>query len=126
MGVHGLALILVLGAEAHVGHLSPLAGEGFAITVLPGVEAMCLDALEETNRINQGFFITGGTMVFAQSVDGKAEGINLLLRIEGLPFAVERPVDATEFVVVETVDEVTLGTRGGSEVFFLLQEAIGR
>ena len=50
MGIHRLALVLILGAEAHVGYLSPFAGQGFTITVLHGVEAMLFDSLEDVYK----------------------------------------------------------------------------
>ena len=40
MRIHGLALILVFIAKAHIGKLAPVAGKGFAIAIQLGVEAL--------------------------------------------------------------------------------------
>ena len=66
MGIHRLALVLILGAEAHVGYFSPFAGQGFAITVFHGVEAMLFDGLEQADGICQRFIIARGTSIFTQ------------------------------------------------------------
>ena len=72
MGVHCLALVLVFFAEAHIGNLFPLAGEGFEIAVLFGVEAVLLDRVEQADGIVQCLFIARCAGIFAQSIDGKS------------------------------------------------------
>ena len=124
MGIHRLALVLILGAEAHVGYFSPFAGQGFAITVFHGVEAMLFNGLEQTDGICQRFIIARGTGIFTQPVDGEPQSINLLLGIERIAFIVERPVNSTKFIVIETVDKSTFGTRSRFQILRPLQQAV--
>ena len=81
VGVHGLTFVLIFIAKTHIGNLSPLAGKSLTIAILHRVEAMLFDILEQADGIFQSLSITRGTMIFAQPVDGKADGIDLLLRI---------------------------------------------
>ena len=81
MGIHGLSLVGILVAEAHVGHFFPFAGQRFAISVFLSVEAVRLDVVKQTDGIFQCFAVARGTMVFAEPVDGKPDGIDLLLGV---------------------------------------------
>ena len=124
MGIHRLALVLILGAEAHVGYFSPFAGQGFAITVFHGVEAMLFDGLEQADGICQRFIIARGTSIFTQPVDGETQSVNLLLGIERIAFIVERPVNSAKFIVVETVDKSAFGTRSRFQILRPPQQAV--
>lgn len=48
MGIHGLSLVGILVAEAHVGHFFPFAGQRFAISVFLSVEG-CAPRCRETD-----------------------------------------------------------------------------
>ena len=125
VGVHGLTFVLVFIAKTHIGNLSPLAGKSLAIAILHRVEAMLFDILKQADGIFQSLSITRGTMIFAQPVDGKADGIDLLLRIQWVAFAIERPVDTAELAVIEMIYHIAFGTRCRRQVFFLLQQTVG-
>ena len=71
MGVHSFFLILILVAKPHIGDFVPIAGQGLAITVLYGVEAILFDASEEADGIVQRFFVSGGAMILTQTVNSK-------------------------------------------------------
>ena len=76
------------------------------------VERVLLDAVEELQGIVKCLAVARGTDIFRQAVDGKADGVELLARVQGLPFAVEAPVDAAKLLVDEVADEVVLGASG--------------
>ena len=124
MGIHRLALVLILGAEAHVGYLSPFAGQGFTITVLHGVETMLFNRLKQADGICQCFIIARGTSIFTQPVDGETQSVNLLLGIERIAFIVERPINSAKFIVVETVDKSAFGTRSRFQILRPPQQAV--
>ena len=77
------------------------------------VEGVVLDAFEELQGIVECLAVARGASIFREAVDGKADGIELLLGIEGIAFVVDAPIDTAVFVVDEMVDEVILGARGG-------------
>lgn len=59
---------------------------------------MVLNIPEQTDGYFERFLIAGGTVIFAQPVDGKTDGINLLFGIERFAFVVEIPIDAAKFL----------------------------
>ena len=85
---------------------------------------MLFDSLEQADGICQRFIIARGTSIFTQPVDGEPQSINLLLGIERIAFIVERPVNSTKFIVIETVDKSTFGTRSRFQILRPLQQAV--
>mgnify|MGYP007086214743 CR=1 FL=1 len=58
------------------------------------------------------------------AVDGEPQSINLLLGIERITFVVERPVNSTKFIVIETVDKSAFGTRSRFQILRPPQQAV--
>ena len=86
---------------------------------------MFLDAVVQVKRIFQGLPVARGTDIFRQSVEGKADGIELLPGVLGLSLVVEAPIDATIFLVDEMIDEIVLGVGGRLQILLLTQDTVG-
>jgi len=125
MGVHCLTFVLVFIAKTHIGNLSPFPGKSLAIAILHRIKAILLDILKQTNGIFQSLGITRGTMIFAQTIDGKADSIDLFLCIQWVTFIIERPVNAAELPVIEMIYHIAFGTHCRRQVFFFLQQTVG-
>ena len=125
MGVHCLTFVLVFIAKTHIGNLSPFSGKSLAIAILHRIKAILLDILKQTNGIFQSLGITRGTMIFAQTIDGKADSIDLFLCIQWVTFIIERPVNAAELPVIEMIYHIAFGTHCRRQVFFFLQQTVG-
>ena len=126
MSVHGLAFVGILFTQSHICYFLPVTGGCFAITILYGIKAMCLDVVEKADGIVQGFLVACSPMVFAQSVDGKSEGIDLFLGVAGYTVAVQGPIDASVFLVEEIVDDDSFGTGGYLQIVFPSEQTIRR
>ena len=125
MRIHGFPFVGILFAQAHVGYFLPVTGGCFTVAILHGVETMCLDVTEEPDGVVQGFFIAGGSMVFAQSVDGESEGIDLFFGVGRNTIVLQRPIDASVFLVEEIIDNHSLGTGCYLKVVLAAEQSVG-
>lgn len=124
MGIHRLAFIGIFLAKAHIGYLVPLPGKRFTVAVLYSVEAMGLYVIEQTDGILQCFRISGGPVIFAQTINGKTDGVNLFFGIQRLTPVIKRPINSSELRIIKTVDKVTFGPGCHLFVFFFAQQAV--
>ena len=90
------------------------------------VEGILLDALIELESIVEGLSVARGTDILRQAIDCEADGIELLLRIEGLSLAIEAPIHTAILWVDEMVDEVLLCPCGHLEILGVAEDAVGR
>ena len=111
--------------QTHVGDGLPVAGRGLNIAALLMVAGMLLDAVIQSDSLHQCFLVASGAGVFRQAIDGKANGIELLLRVLLPPLIVETPIHATIFQVDEMVDEIAFGPTGHFQIDWLVQHPIG-
>ena len=81
MGIHGLAFVGILVAETHIIQFFPFSGQCFEISVFLSVKAVRLNVVKQTDGVFQRFVVSRSTMVFTESVDGKPNGIDLLLGV---------------------------------------------
>jgi glycoside/pentoside/hexuronide:cation symporter, GPH family len=65
------------------------------------------------------------TGILRETIDGKADGVSLLLGIERITLIVNTPVDAAIFPVEEIIAHIILGTGGSLKILRLLQDTIG-
>ena len=103
MGIHGLCIVLVLVAQAHVPERPPGPGKGLQIAVPFTVEGVLLDAAVEGYGAFQGLFVPAGAVQFAQSVDGEGDGIDLLLGVERPASGIQAPEGSAVLPVHEAV-----------------------
>jgi hypothetical protein len=69
--------------------------------------------------------LTNGTNIFAHAIEHEAEGIELLLRVNGIALIVEFPVCATIHGVDEMLKDIVLGTGSRSKILRLAEHTIG-
>ena len=86
---------------------------------------MFFNTVIQVESVLQGLSVTRGTGIFRQAVDGKADSIELLLRVLGLSLVVETPIHATIFRVDEMIDEITLGTICNFQILRFAKHSIG-
>ena len=75
--IHGLSFVGIFFTQTHIVNLAPLTSQGFTITVLYLVKAMSFYALKKMNGISECLGICRGAVIFAQPVNGKANGVDL-------------------------------------------------
>ena len=86
---------------------------------------MFFNTMIQSDSLHQCLLIASGAGVFRQAVDGKADGIELLLRVLWLSLVVQAPIHASIFRIDEVVDEITHGTVGHIQIDWLTQHPIG-
>ena len=116
MGVLRLGIVGIKVRQAHVGNGLPVTCTSLYVAVVLRIKGVLLDAVEKLQGILQRLTVARGTGILGESVDGEPYGIELLLRVERIALVINAPIDAAVFRVDEVVDEVVLGTGGGSEV----------
>ena len=87
---------------------------------------MLFYAVIQIERVLQGLSVTRGTGIFRQTVDGKANGIELLLRVLRLTLVVETPIHAPIVGIDKMIDEITLGTICHFQIFWFAKHPISR
>ena len=98
-----------------------------AASIYPGVvESVPLDGFEQPDSLFKGFAVARGPVVFAQSVEGESEGVELLAGVERRTVRGDLPVDAAVLLVVKMSQQPLLGPCGTFEVFRTPQCAVGR
>ena len=125
MGIHRTGTILILIRETHVCNRIPLTGQCLDITVVLGIKGMLLDVMIQGDSDIQCLLIACSTGILRETIDGKADGISLLLGIERIALIVNTPVDAAIFLVEEMIAHILLGTGGSLEILRLLQDTVG-
>ena len=111
--------------EAHVGNLAPLAGTGFDVAVVLGIQGILFDTLIEGNSLLQGFLVARGTCIFRETVDGKTDGVELFARIERITQIIHAPEHTPELAVDEMGQKILLGARSGLQVLGIAQNTVG-
>ena len=86
---------------------------------------MPFDVGIEVFGLLQGHFVAGGSCVFAQSVDGKTNGVGLLFGVERTSLGIQTPKDTTLFRVDEVSHEIIFGPSCSLQVFGFAQNAVG-
>ena len=124
MSIHRLPFIRIFFAQAHVGYLLPLTGKSFLIAILYRVKAVLFNIIEQSYSIRQCFFITRCTVIFAQSVDGKTNGIHLFLRIQRITFGSKTPIYAPEIAIIETIDQISFGMCSHIQIFLFTKKPV--
>ena len=89
------------------------------------IQRMFFNTVIQVESVLQGLSVTRGTGIFRQAVDGKADSIELLLRVLGLSLVVETPIHATIFRIDEMIDEITLSAICHFQILRLTQHPIG-
>ena len=89
------------------------------------IQRMFFNTVIQVESVLQGLSVTRGTGIFRQAVDGKADSIELLLRVLGLSLVVETPIHATIFRIDEMIDEITLSAICHFQILRLTQYPVG-
>ena len=124
VSVHRLGAIFFFVAKSHVCNFTPLASAGFDVATTLAVVAVKLDVVEKTYGVIQSFGVASGADIFAESVYGESDCIELLLGIERRAVGIERPINTAKFLVVEIVDNILLSASGHLEVLRLMSQAV--
>ena len=125
MSVLRLRVVGIEFRQTHVGNLPPLSGTGFDIAIILSIERMFLNTFVKLDSIVQCLAITCSTGIFRQSIDSKADSVELFLGVEGMTLVVNTPVNAPVIRVNEVVDDIALGTSGSIKVELDLMRLIG-
>ena len=125
MGIHGTGTILILIRESHIGDRLPFTGQRLNISIVLGIEGMLFDVVIERDGDIQRFLITCSTRILGESVDGKADGIGLLLGIKRITLVIHAPVDAAKLLVQEMITHILLGTGCCLQILWFLQYPVG-
>ena len=104
MRVHGLAFIGILVAQAHVFYLRPFAGECLEIASTDCVEAVIFYRIEKFYRIFESLSVACRPVQLRQSVYRECYRVDLLFCVKWISVCVDRPICASEFIIVEPVD----------------------
>ena len=126
MGVLRLGVVGIELRETHVGYLAPLPCASLDVSVVLAVEGVFLYAVKQFQGIVERLMVARSTCIFRQTINGEANGIKLLLRVERAPLAVDAPEHPTMLLVVEMVDEVSLCPVGSLQVLRLAQHTVSR
>ena len=126
MSVHGLLLVGILIAQAHIGNFAPFAGERLQIAPIAAVAAVLLYIMKQADGIHESLGIACSTHQFAKTIDNKTYGINLLLGVERRAISIYRPIYASILLIVEMVDDISLGTVSHFKIFRALGHAVSR
>ena len=126
MRVHGLVLIRVFLAQPHVGYRLPVSGHCLEIAVLYIVKTIFFNVIEKSERVVLRLFVPGRACIFAQSVDGESESVNLLFSVERPALAVQAPENSAVFLVIEAVDDFAFCAGCSLDIFFLAEHPESR
>ena len=99
-------LVGVLVAQADILQGGPVAGRRLEVAVVLQIERMGLNGFEEPPCLLRRTRVIRRACVFAQSVNGESQRIELLARIGRRAVGTYRPIDSAEFRVDEVVEEV--------------------
>ena len=125
MGIHRTGTILILIRETHVCNRIPLTGQCLDISVVLGIKGMLLYVMIQGDGDIQCLLVACCTSILRETIDGKADGVSLLLGIERITLIVNTPVDAAIFPVEEIIAHILLGTGGSLKILRLLQHTVG-
>ena len=125
VGVHRLRHVGVLGAQAHVLQRVPEAVQSLGVATVNAVAAVRLDVAEKAHGIVQRLGVARSPRILAESIDGKAQRIELLLGVERSAVGCYRPEHASVLMVVEAVDDLALGACSHLQVRLVAQHAVG-
>ena len=125
MGIHRTGTILILIRETHVCNRIPLTGQCLDISVVLGIKGMLLNVMIQRDGDIQRLLVACCTGILRETIDGKADGVSLLLGIERITLIVNTPVDAAIFPVEKIIAHIILGTGGSLKILRLLQDTIG-
>ena len=125
VGILRLRIVGIEVRETHVGYRLPFACAGFDITTILWIPTMLLDAVVETDGVVEGLGVARGTCIFGETVNDEANGIELLLGVEGIAFGIKTPVSSTIYLVDEVFEDIVLGTRSSHQIVRLAEYAIG-
>ena len=89
------------------------------------IESMLLNTVIQVQCVFQGLSVTCGSGIFRKAIDGKADGIELLLRILGLSLIIEAPIHTPIFGIDEVLDDIVLGTCRHIQILRLTQHSVG-
>lgn len=120
MGIHRTGTILILIRETHVCNRIPLTGQCLDISVVLGIKSMLLYVMIQRDGNIQRLLVTCCTGILRETIDGKADGVSLLLGIERITLIVNTSVDAAIFPVEEIIAHILLGTGGSLKILRLL------
>jgi len=104
MRVHRFVLVGVLVAQADILQGGPVAGRRLEVAVVLQIERMGLNGFEEPPCLLRRTRVIRRACVFAQSVNGESQRIELLARIGRRAVGTYRPIDSAEFRVDEVVE----------------------
>ena len=85
VGIHGLFLVGVLIAQPQVFQWRPVAAQRFEVSAVFRVKAVLLDAAKQILSVLQSPLVAAGRVIFAQPVQRKSQGVNLLFGVQRLP-----------------------------------------
>ena len=125
MGIHGTGTILILIRESHVCDWQPITGQRLDISIVLSIEGMLFDVVIEGDGDIQRFLVASSTRILGESVDGKADGIGLLLGIKRIALVIHAPVDASIFLIQEMITHILLGTGCSLQILWFLQYSVG-
>ena len=126
MRILRLGIVGIKFRQTHITYGLPVTRQCFDITIMLSIQRMFFNTVIQVESVLQGLSVTRGTGIFRQAVDGKADSIELLLRVLGLSLVVETPIHATIFRVDEMIDEITFGTICHFQILRLAKHPIGR
>ena len=122
--IHCLLLILVLITQTHIFYRTPVARQSFQIAVLFCIKTIFFNYLKQPASIIQGFRISRRTRVLTQPVNGKANGINLLLGIKWIPFTIQFPINTPKLCVIEMINQITFGTCSRFQILLFMKQTV--
>ncbi len=126
MRIHGLVGIDVMRGQGHVFQRREIAGERFDIAAVLRIREMRLDRLKESRRHGQDLRVSRCLIEFAEPIDGKTLGIQLLLDIKRFTCSRNTPIDTAVFRIDKMGQKPILGRNGCREVLRPAQLTIGR
>ena len=125
MRVLRLGVVGIKVRQTHILHHTPLTGTCLYITIINVIQGMLLYVLIELYCIVECFMITRSTRILTESVDGKTNSIELLLRIFRLSLIVQTPEDTTIFMVDKMTDEVFFRPCSSLQILLFTQYTVG-
>ena len=117
MRIHGLVGIDIVGREGHVFQGREIPGKRLDVAAAEPVGEMGLHRFEKCDSGLQHRLVMAHLIQFAEPVDGKALGIELLFAVEGDSVGRNAPVHTAVIRIAEIRQEPILGRRGGLQVF---------
>ena len=125
MSVLRFRVVRIKLREPHVSYWLPVTCGSLDIAIILAVEGVFLNTLIEFNSIIERLMVACRTGILRHSVDGEADSIELLLRVEWLSLIVHTPKDATILLVNEVVNNILLGPCSSLQIFWIAQHTIG-